>query len=295
MHTTSLFAVTCGLIAAVSWGTADFFSAKAARKIGALNAVFYVCAVAALLYALVYVVWMRSYTHWVTSGMAYAIVAGFCYTLAMASFFKALKIGPVNIVSPLGSLYPLITTVLLVLVFGGSISAVQGAGIGLVILGAMVAAGLFSKVGSTVRVGLGPLLGLLAALSWGVGWTCMTRAVDSIGWQFAALIQAVVCVVGFIPLLAAAKRSRPVFAAAKISLRNPYIIGVGLLQIVGFLAVSIGLSKSGGSAAVAVAVSASYPILTVFLALTRLGEKAKLLPLSGALVGVLGVVVLSLG
>lgn len=47
--------------------------------------------------------------------------------------------------------------------------------------------------------------------------------------------------------------------------------------------------------AVVTAISAWDPILTIFLALKYFDERVKILPLAGAFVGIIGVVVLSLG
>jgi drug/metabolite transporter (DMT)-like permease len=79
-------------------------------------------------------------------------------------------------------------------------------------------------------------------------------------------------------------------------LRSPVVIGAAVIQLLGVLALNIGLARStANGGAIVTAISACYPILTIFLALKHFRKRVKLLPFTGALVGIVGVVVLSLG
>ena len=73
------------------------------------------------------------------------------------------------------------------------------------------------------------------------------------------------------------------------------MLGAGVLMMCGFLALSIGLELVEELASTAVVISACYAVITVFLALFKLGEKFDPIPVTGAFVAVGGIAILSLG
>ena len=74
------------------------------------------------------------------------------------------------------------------------------------------------------------------------------------------------------------------------------LLATATAGLLGACALDVGISKSTDvSGAVAIAMSATYPLLTIALVLKYTTERTKLIPLAGALVGIGGVVLLSLG
>jgi drug/metabolite transporter (DMT)-like permease len=292
----ALTAIVFGLIAAVSWGLADFLAAKASKRFGGLATGVVVTIISALVFDLVYLLFFQSHTVWNTAGVVFALASGVAFTVANLTFYKGLEYGPVSIVSPLGSLYPLITTMALVSFFGTVLSPRQYVGIAVVMLGILAASGLFERVKTGRRMSPGPLLGLLGALFWGLAWTFIAQAVTHIGWQFTAMIELTFSSLLLLPLLPLLNRSESGIAKQLLpSMKNAVMLSAGILMMCGFLALSIGLERVGDLAATAVVISACYPIITVFLALKNLKEKVQAIPLAGAFVGIAGVVILSLG
>lgn len=292
----ALTAIIFGLIAAVSWGVADFLAAKASKRFGGLTTGVAVTIISALVFDLVYLLFFNDHTLWHAAGVGFALASGVAFTVANLSFYKGLEYGPVSIVSPLGSLYPLITTIALVGFFGAVLSGRQMVGIFVVMLGVLAASGLFERAKTGKRLSKGPLLGLCGALFWGLAWTFIARAVIHIDWQFIAAIELTSSALLFLPLISLLKRTEPGIAKQLLpSLKNLVMLSAGILMMCGFLALSIGLDRVGDLAATAVVISACYPIITVFLALHKLNEKAQVIPLTGAFVGIAGVVILSLG
>ncbi len=288
-------AVSFGLVASISWGLSDFLGARAAKKFGGVSTAFFVNAVSAVLYGLLYVICMRGHTQVVASAVIYALAAGIAYACAMASFFKGLELGPVSIVSPLGSMYPLITVLLLILAFGNTLRLIQGVGILLVIGGAALASGMVGRRRTKDMLGIGPFFGVGAALCWGVTFALLAQAISKIGWQFAMLLQVMSSAVTFLLLLPLIARRESVWRPSLPQLTDISLLGASLLQLVGFLAVSVGIGQTASLAAVVVAVSACYPLITVFLAIKQLHEVIRPIPLAGAVVGIAGIVVLALG
>lgn len=292
----SLLAVSFGLVATFSWGFADFFGAKVSKKLGGYHSAFLVSVLATVTYGLIFGLLLRKHIVFDWSGIVYAVVAGAIFTIAMTSFYKGLEVGPVSIVSPLGSLYPLVTTLLLVLLFGNHLTLRQETGIVVVVLGILAATGLFKRTRSNRRLSIGPFLGLLAALCWGTNFALLAQSIDRVGWQFATLIQQSVSTLTFLIVLPiVARGGTKLFIIRPSYARNKFLMGAGLLQVVGFLATTIGIGHVGHLAAIVVAVSACYPVITVTLALRHLNEHFEPIPILGALTSVAGIVILSLG
>jgi drug/metabolite transporter (DMT)-like permease len=185
---------------------------------------------------------------------------------------------------------------LLVLLFGNELSVRRGVGIFVVMCGVVMASGLFERVKSGKRAGRGPLLGLCGALFWGVAWTCIAQAVQHIGWQLTAAVELTLSVLCFVPLLPFLEHTEPNLIKNLLpSTKNAVMVTAGVLMMIGFLALSLGIEHVGDLATTAVVISACYPILTVFLAIRKLNETLDPVPLVGAFVGIAGVVILSLG
>lgn len=115
-----------GIGASVSWGISDYFSAHSAKKIGPMLASAAVNAGGALLFIAIYFIFYKNHTIGDVSGVILSVAAGITLALGDMAFFKGLKKGPVSIVSPLSSLYPLVTTVMAIVAFSAIISSLQG-------------------------------------------------------------------------------------------------------------------------------------------------------------------------
>jgi len=292
----ALLAVIFGLISAIAWGIADFAAAKASKSFGGLTTGVLVTAISALVFDVVYALFFRSHTTFNETGLGYALASGMAFTIANLAFYKGLEYGPVSIVSPLGSMYPLVTTLLLVLLFGSSLHFRQAIGIVVVMLGVAVASGVFKRVRGGHKLSRGPLLGMCGAFFWGLAWTCIAQAVKHIGWQLTAAVELTCSTLLFVPLLPLLNRAEHGLSRKLLlGIRNVLMITAGLLMMLGFLALSIGIDRVGNLVATAVVISACYPLITVFLALRRLKEELQPIPLAGALAGVVGIVILSLG
>lgn len=295
MQGIALQAVAFGLTATISWDFPITALLRSQKKLGGFHSALLVCVFAAVVYDLIFLILLRSHLHFESAAALYAVIAGLSYTAAMASFYKGLEHGPVSIVSPLGSLYPLVTTMLLVIFFGNHLSAMQILGICVVALGVTAASGIFDKVHSGRRLSIGPILGLIAAICWGINFALLARSIDRIGWQSATLIQQSCSAVVFISVLPFIANSGYKIIPRLHQVRRSFLIGAAILQVIGFLALTVGIGRVGDLASIAVAVSACYPVITVFLALRNLGEKFEPVPIIGALTSVIGIIILSIG
>lgn len=284
-----------GLGAAISWGISGYFAAHSAKKIGPTLAAAVVNILGALLFVLIYLGFMRGSFNLELVGVLYSVLSGIILSIGAVAFFRGLEKGPVSIVSPLTSLYPLATTVIAVTIFGAKLSLIQTLGILLIIGGVLVASGLLGVKKPERKIASGPRYGLLAALFWGIGYSLLAQGISRIGWETASVIEFVFVAITFL-ILTPLIKGNEVINKTQISaaFKNKFVIGASVIQLIGVMALNYGLSKESSSGAVVTALSACYPIITVFLALKHMKEQTAIIPLVGAFVGIVGVIILIL-
>lgn len=294
MRTDSI-AIICGLAAGIGWGFSGFFDAKASKSDGPILASFLINGFVALGYAIVYLLFFSQGHHLQASGIWYAIASGVVITAGALMYFKGLALGPVGLVSPLSASYPLITTLVALVLFQARPSGIQLIAILMIMAGVMAASGILSARGvGSRKLERGPLLGLCTAIAWGAGYALASQAISRLGWQLASLIEFGAMAVAFgifIPLVTSEKITiNHVLKASK----NKFILLSGGISLCAAVALNIGLSREQSSGAIVSALSACYPVLTVLLARRHFDELIDRVPLIGAFVSITGVIVLSL-
>lgn len=292
----ALTAVFCGLTAAIALGIADFQSAKAARFSGPITASVAVNCVGAASFALFYIFAFFFSEHTVSvSGLMHIFAAALFFASAEIALYKALKIGPVSLVSPLTSIYPLFVTLGVVFFFNANFGLVQTACVAIILLGTLAASGLFNANVRINGIGKGPVFGILTAFLWGIGYIFLAKALESMDWQTVSLVQltAVAALCAAVSPIVGKKEN--VLSRINLSLlTNRYVFGTGILQMLSMVVLCIGLALSSDLVPVVTAVSACYPVLTILLALRHFDEEYKLIPLMGAALCIVGIVALIL-
>lgn len=294
---TDIIAIACGLLAGFGWGFSGFFDAKASRAVGPLTASVLINGVVAIGFAIIYALFFLKTRDVSVSGIGFAVASGAVITIGALSYFRGLARGPVSLVSPLSAAYPLVTTIIALAVFRAPITPLQTVAIYMIMFGVMAASGLLTTRGIVTRkLQKGPLLGLGAALFWGMGYALAAQAIARLGWELASLIEfgAMALAFGiFIPFI----KTTETFTVAAIvqGSKNKFVLLAGSISLCAATALNIGLAHEQSSGAIIAALSACYPILTVLLARRSFNEKVALVPLIGAFTSIGGVIVLSLG
>lgn len=286
-----------GLGAAICWGFADFVGAKASKKLGPLISAFLVSMLSTVLYVIIYLCFMLDYTVWSMSVVLFAGVAGVFISLGTLAFYKSLAIGPVSIVSPLSAAYPLVTTAIALTVFHAHLSAQQIIGIVLIVIGVMLASEIIgARVRGSRRIGSGPVFALLCVLGWGIGYTFMAQATKRSSWQFATMVEFVALLLPYFFAMPFIKKQEDFsWQTIKQTSTNKLVLTAGFILFLGGLAFNIGLSREASSGAIVSALSACYPAITIVLALRHFNETVKPVPMIGASMCIIGVIITTLG
>ncbi|MFC7675469.1 GRP family sugar transporter [Mycolicibacterium sp. GCM10028919] len=291
--TSALAVFGIGVFAAASFGIADFFGARASKNLGPVTAVFFVQSTGTLAYALWYVLFADGMPAMTPSGWVYAVGGGVLMGAGMCTLYLAFDIGPVSLASPLSAAYPLVTTVVGVAFFHAELSVAECVAIIVIVVGIMAAAGLFNVDRSERKLSTGPALALLTTALWGFGYPLVGQAIGQSGWQTVTLIQFVtmVPVIGLV-LLTRRRRESVTRTLVLETLRNPYVLAAGVLQMLAVLAINVGFGLDQASGTLVVATSAAYPVITMLLALRHFEEHASKIALAGAGLSIAGVLAL---
>jgi drug/metabolite transporter (DMT)-like permease len=299
-----LTVIAYGLSTAILWGISGFLQGKITqqRAFNPLACAFVANAVGTLAYTALYFTALRGPSPHLTGvSIGYAAVGGAVITFGSIAFFHGLSIGPVSLVSPLSSTYPVVTLILALSLFGAHLNARQLGGIVVVIAGILAATGLFQQPAIPARQPptpehpyRGPALGLVTAVCWGTGFPLVGRAIAQLGWQTATLIEFIAIVAAFLMILAATPAGRTAATTIPRVITNAPFVLSSFIQLAGALTLNLGLQAEHASGAIVAALSACYPVLTVVLALRHLHEHITRLQIIGALLSVCGGIVLAL-
>ncbi|MGW0415153.1 EamA family transporter, partial [Streptomyces collinus] len=175
---TAFFALTTSLL----WGLADFGGGLLTRRAPALTVVVASQAIAAAVLGVLVV----ATGGWSEAGprLWFAVAAGLAGPVALLSFYKALALGPMGVVSPLATL-SVAVPVGVGLVLGERPGAVQVAGIAVAVTGVVLAGGPQLRGAPVQRRTI--LLTLVAALGFGTVFALIAEASTTVTGLFLSL------------------------------------------------------------------------------------------------------------
>lgn len=273
--------------ASMAWGASDFAAGLAARR----RSVLLVLAVSqgtGLVLALVALVAAGTIDPPATAVQS-AILAGAFEALGFGALYAALARGPMGVVAPVAALgggVPIAVDVV-----GGSQLSTAGA-IGAVV--ALVAVALVARDSEegARRAAPGILLALLAAGSFGAFFVFLDHAAGEAPFVWGVAIARAVAVGLLLPLvlLRWVRRTGPVRRPGRREAASLLLIGV--LDITANLLFAWGASR--GSGPIVAVVGSTYPVATVLLAASVLGERLDRLQQLGVALAVGAMALLSL-
>ena len=279
-----MLAVALGLAASLSWGIADFIGGLKSRSLDLLAVLAGSQAVALLL--LLAAVGLRGEGPPDGESLAYAAAAGAVGVAGLAAFYRGLSVGAMSVVAPIASLGAAVPVAVGVAT-GERPSAFQVAGIALALTGVALASRENAPEGGGARTATGVGLALAAAVGIGLFLTAMDVAGD--GDVLWALLVARLGSVALV--VAAVLATRPDLAAARPHIRPIAAIGVLDMGANGLFA----LAATEGLVSVAAVLSSLYPVVTILLARSLLGERVRAVQGVGITLVLAGVVAIAGG
>ncbi|MBC9718734.1 DMT family transporter [Streptomyces sp. TRM66268-LWL] len=287
---TALFALATSLL----WGLADFGGGLLTRRIPALTVVVASQTIAVVVLGAV-VIATGGWSEWGPQ-LWFAVAAGLVGPVAMLSFYKALALGPMGVVSPLGSV-GVAVPVGVGLVLGERPGLLQYGGIAVAVVGIVLAGGPQFRGAPVQRQAL--FLTLLAAFGFGAVMALIAEASTTLTGLFLALfVQRVANVAaGGTALYVAHRRGMEVLPHGEGTrvLRSalPALAFVGLADVAANGTYSI--AAQNGPVTVAAVLASLYPVITALAARGVLKERLRAVQAAGAGLALVGTVMLASG
>ena len=259
-----MVAVALGLAASVSWGLADFLGGLKSRSLDLLTVLLISQTVALALLAAAVAV--RGHGPPGAESLVYAGVAGSAGVAGLAAFYRGLAVGAMTVVAPIASLGAVLPVVV-GLATGERPGALQVAGIALALAGVGLASREEAPEGGGPRLATGVGLAFVAALGIGIFLAAMDSAGDGdVLWALVVARLMSVALLG-----AAAAATHPDLGAARPDLGTIAAIGVLDMGANGLFA----LAATEGLVSVVSVLSSLYPVVTILLARSLLGERVR--------------------
>ncbi|MEU9141730.1 DMT family transporter [Streptomyces sp. NPDC048404] len=284
---TALFALATSLL----WGLADFGGGLLTRRSPALTVVVVSQSIAAVVLGAI----VLATGAWSTAGpqLWFAVAAGLVGPVALLSFYKALALGPMGVVSPLGSL-AVAVPIGVGLFLGERPGLTQIAGIAVAVSGVVLAGGPQLRGAPVQRQAI--LLTLIAAAGFGTVFALIAEASSSVTGLFLALfVQRVTNVVtGGAALALSVRRGAAALPEGGFPWASlPALAFVGLADVAANGTYSV--AAQHGPVTVAAVLASLYPVVTALAARGVLRERLRGVQATGAALALVGTVLLATG
>jgi drug/metabolite transporter (DMT)-like permease len=275
-----------GLIAALCWGTSDVLAAVSGRRFGSLPVTAIAQAVS-FLAVLILAIPLGGSLPKDPEMLALSLFFGVVAAGAYLSFFTALRIGPLSVVSPVVAAYGGLTVVGAVLLRDESLSALQAVGATLATAGVVLTGVVFEGGWRGTRiVGRGVVFSLIAMLLFTVLTVGLATPIRAEGWlpvvlasrlSNAGTIWLVFAVVVLLRPRSGSvllERAEGVDTSPRRSVRSVIAASLaGLLDVVGVVAFTIGLEVAPTWI---VGLASSFgPAVAVIVAVALWGERLR--------------------
>jgi uncharacterized membrane protein len=283
--------VIYGLVAALGWGLADFGGAVVGRRIGSLATVLVSQTFNTLVMTIVLIAGGHSIAP-LGPYLGFVVLNGLAAAAAYITHYRALELGPVTVVSPVGATYAVVGVVLAVVILGerpGGLALLGGA---ITVIGVMLASTDLRKVGESVHKErpAGLPWAIASAVLFGIGGFLLGYLSKRVGWVTGLWASRTA---QFIAFSIFAIFRRPDGSGIGVNRWTAGAIAVGIADLLGVVAFSSGAAT--GYLSIVLAASAVFPLIAVVLSVAYLHERPVPNQYVGIALVVVGLLMLGLG
>lgn len=284
--------VLLALLSSAVWGTSDYFGGVLAKRSTAMSVVLVTQTLSAV--GLTALLFVADGWDWTPELLLWGVAAGVTGPAGLISFYHALAVGRMGVVSPIAAT-GIAVPVVVGLIQGEQPSVVQLVGLAVAALGVVLVSGPDVRpdieADQSARQWVPVAMALFSALCFGL-WYVILDAGAAVGDEPSVLMLLTLQRVTTVALLAV-----PVLVVSGVH-------GLGRRQAPALLLISFGdaaanglyaLSSTYGLLSVTAALASMYPVATVALARVLLHERLSRLQSIGFAVALSGVVLLAMG
>ena len=277
-----------GLLAALGWGAADVGATVGGRRIGSFPTVIIAQVFSALACTLILLVTGEDLGG-VGAIAGILVLNGLVTSSAYYMHYRALELGPMVVVSPIGASYAVVGVGLAVVILDERPGLLALIGAIVTIAGVMLTSTDLPKLRAGTHgrpPGLWWAIG--AAICFGIAAFTLGRAAQLVGWVPGLWASRVAQVLCFAPLLIVRRREFGGLALPGVG----FALLTGLADLLGVVTYSIGSER--GYLSIVLAASAVFPMLAVAGSVAFLGERPVSNQYAGVVVVAAGLLLLGL-
>jgi drug/metabolite transporter (DMT)-like permease len=279
-----------GLFAALGWGLADFFGALAGRRIGSVGAVMAGQLLSAVFMTVVLVAAGESLGP-LRSDVWLVVMNGAFAAFAYVTHYKALELGPVAVVSPIGAGYAVVGVALAMVVLGERPSGLALAGAAIAVVGVALVSTDIKKLRHGIQHHVPGLpWAVAAAVSFGVAGFLLGWISDRAGWIAGLWGSRVAEVAFFLPLVAVSRRE---LSRLRLGVGLWIALLAGAADVLGVVTFSAGSGR--GLNSIVLAASAVFPLIAITLSVIVFKERIVTNQVVGIALVIGGLLLLGLG
>lgn len=274
------------------WGIAIYLAATVSRKIGNVLTLFWM-QLFGLIIGVIYFAGNINSFHFsqISPFLPVLFLIALFQIIAYLSFYRGMEKGLVSLVSPLGSTWSLVTAILGVVIYHEVLKSHQVLAIASIIIGILI---ISLDLGSIVRTKKVELLsgvreGLLSMFGWGVAWFFTVIPTRQLDWFLPAFLFRIMLIIMLAIYIAYQKRP---FIPKKIRFPFVPLLVIGLFDMLAFMSLSIGISRTNSS--IIAPIASANTIVVIGLAVIFLKEKLKINQIIGTIGILIGIVLISL-
>ena len=257
-----------GLASAVGWGFADFLGAVAGRRIGALGTVISGQVLSALAMTVILLVSGEPLAS-LRPSVGLLIVNGSVAAFAYATHYKALELGPIAVVSPIGAGYAIVGVALAMLILGERPSALALTGAATAIVGVVLVSTNLRKLREGIKHHVpGLWWSVAAAIGFGVAGFLLGWISQRAGWIPGLWGSRVAQVACYVPLAVVFRRQ---LSPIRPTVGLWIALLAGAADLLGVVTYSIGAEQ--GFVSIVLAASAVFPLIAVVLSVAVFDER----------------------
>lgn len=278
--TSTFLAAIFALTAAAAWGTGDFASGLAARRVGALHTLLLSFVVG--LVGMTILAFTSGQAIPSTADLAWGVIAGLCGTTGFIFMLRGFTVGRMSIVAPVSAVLAAAIPVIVTSFGEGLPRPIQFLGFGVAFISIWLVSSHDEKENRPAGIGLA----ILAGLGFGLFFSLLDQISEGVVyWPLvASRVVAGSLLFGYLALT-----RQPIIPA------NPpyfWLFLSGILDVAGNLFFL--LSIQAGRLDIGAVLVSLYPAITVLLALLIAKEKMNRLQAIGVAVALLAIVLITL-
>jgi uncharacterized membrane protein len=282
--------VIFGLAAALGWGLADFFGAVSGRRIGSIGAVISGQVLSAAFMTAVLVATGTSLAP-LGPDVWLVLLNGAAAAFAYLTHYKALELGPVAVVSPIGAGYAVVGVVLAIVILGERPTGLALIGAGIAVAGVVLVSTDLRQLREGIENRLPGLpWAIAAAIGFGVAGFLLSWISDRAGWVAGLWGSRIAQVSFFLPVVVVFRKE-----LARVRPGSGLWIALlaGAADILGVVTFSVGSER--GLNSIVLATSAIFPLIAVTLSVIVFKERLVANQIVGIVLVVSGLLLLGLG